>query len=131
MLFGVPDATVCGPPPVGCSTPVPGCSIAGISTSFDNKQYDNTMGSDKAGKYKPNGVDLCWGAFPLNTGNCWWANNAYSGKKVTTSPEKTPLVGRLQGQKDGLPDCDNGKSSGGTLLNLGNLGVLNEVELVA
>ena len=27
MLFAVPDALVCGPPPVGSSTPVPGCSV--------------------------------------------------------------------------------------------------------
>jgi hypothetical protein len=131
MLFAVPDATVCGPPPVGSSTPVPGCNVAGISTSFDNKQYNNTMGVDKDGKYKPNGVDFWWDAFPLNTGNCWWGNKAYSGKKVTTSPEKTPLLGDLLGQKNGLPDCNNGKNSGGALLNLGNIGVLNEVELVA
>jgi len=131
MLFAVPDATVCGPPPVGSSTPVPGCNIAGVSTSYDNKQYDNTMGVDKAGKYKPNGVDFWWDAFPLNTGNCWWGNKAYSGKKVTTSPEKTPLIGDLLGQKDGFPDCNDGKNSGGALLNLGNLGALNEVELVA
>jgi hypothetical protein len=130
MLFAVPDATVCGPPPIGSSTPVPGCNVAGISTSFDNKQYDNTMGVDKDGKYKPNGVDFWWDAFPTNTGNCWWGNKAYTGKKVTTSPDKTPLIGDLLGQKDGLPDCNDGKD-GGTLLNLGNIGLGNELELVA
>lgn len=125
MLFAVPDATVCGPPPVGSSTPVPGCSVAGLTTSFDNKQYNNTMGVDKNGKYKPNGVDFWWDAFPTNTGNCWWGNKAYPGKKVTTSPISIPLL-----QKDGLPDCNDGQGSG-MLLNLGNIGLLNEVELVA
>lgn len=126
MLFAVPDATVCGPEPIGSKTPVPGCNVAGISTSYNNKQYNNVMGVDQAGKYKPNGVDFWWDAFPTNTGNCWWGNTTYSGKKVTTSPISIPLL-----QKGGLPDCNNGKSSTGVLLNLGNIGVLNEVELVA
>ena len=30
MLFAVPDALVCGPPPMGSSTPVPGCSVARV-----------------------------------------------------------------------------------------------------
>ena len=36
MLFAVPDATICGPVLGDTSTPVPGCSLLGISTSYRN-----------------------------------------------------------------------------------------------
>ena len=45
MLFAVPDATVCGPPPVGSSTPVPGCDETKVSTSYDNTFTGNTFGA--------------------------------------------------------------------------------------
>ena len=115
MLFAVPDATVCGPPPVGSDTPVPGCDPLKVSTSFGNKQYNNTMGVAPDGKVKPNGIDFWWDAFPGNTGNCWWGNKAAPGKKVTTSP----LL---------LPDCVNGTLPA-TSIGLGD--PLNEAELVA
>jgi len=115
MLFAVPDATVCGPEPIGSSTPVPGCNPLGVSTSYGNKQYNNIMGVAPDGKVKPNGVDFWWDAFPGNTGNCWWGNKAAPGKRLVTAP----LL---------LPGC-----AGGTLpatsIGLGDL--LNEAELVA
>lgn len=115
MLFAVPDATVCGPPPIGSDTPVPGCSETKISTSFRNRQFDNIMGVAPNGDIKPNGIDFWWDAFPGNTGNCWWGNKAAPGKKVTTSP----LI---------LPNCVNGKLPAASI-GLGD--VLNEAELVA
>ena len=115
MLFAVPDATVCGPEPIGSDTPVPGCNPLGVSTSYGNRQYNNVMGVAPDGKVKPNGVDFWWDAFPGNTGNCWWGNKAAPGKRLVTSP----LL---------LPGC-----AGGTLpatsIGLGDL--LNEAELVA
>ena len=115
MLFAVPDATVCGPSPIGSDTPVPGCNPLGISTSYNNEQYDNTMGVDPTGKAKPNGVDFWWDSFPTNTGNCWWGNKAAPGKKVVTSPIL-------------LPNCVNGTLPA-TSIGLGD--PLNEAELAA
>lgn len=115
MLFAVPDALVCGPPPLGSDTPVPGCSLLGISTSYDNTFHGNTMGVDRDGAVKPNGLDFWWDAFPLTTGNCWWDNSAAPGKKVTSSPGHLP--GCLNGTKPQLS------------IGLGN--IKNEVELVA
>jgi hypothetical protein len=115
MLFAVPDATVCGPEPIGSSTPVPGCNPLGISTSYGNRQYNNIMGVAPDGTVKPNGVDFWWDAFPTNTGNCWWGNKAAPGKKLVTSP----LL---------LPNCVNGTLPA-TSIGLGD--PLNEAELVA
>ena len=114
MLFAVPDATVCGPPPVGSSTPVPGCNPLGISTSYNNSHYNNIMGVDPSGRVRPNGVDFWWDAFVGNTGNCWWGNKAPLGKKVTSSPAS-------------LPNCSNGAAPGSSI----GLGApANELELV-
>jgi hypothetical protein len=115
MLFAVPDALVCGPPPVGSSTPVPGCNVLGLSTSYDNRVHHNQMGVSPGGEVKPNGLDFWWDSFPLNTGNCWWANTAAPGKKVTSSPGS-------------LPGCLGGTAPA-TSIGTGN--VLNEAELVA
>ena len=115
MLFGVPDATVCGPPPVGSSTPVPGCDPAKVSTSYRNTFHDNTMGVSPSGSVLPNGVDFWWDSFPGNTGNCWWGNSAAPGQSVTTSP----LV---------LPDCSNGTDR---TLSVGTGDLQNESELAA
>ena len=115
MLFAVPDALVCGPPPLGSSTPVPGCSVTGLSTSHDNKIHHNTMGVSPDDEVKPNGKDFWWDSFPLNRGNCWWSNTAAPGKTVTSSPEN-------------LPGCVGGKLPA-TSIGTGNL--LNEIELVA
>ena len=90
MLFAVPDALVCGPPPLGSSTPVPGCNLLGLTTSHQNKFHHNKMGVSPGGEVKPNGVDFWWDSFPLNRGNCWWANTAAPGKKVTSSPAVCP-----------------------------------------
>ena len=115
MLFAVPDATVCGPSPIGSDTPVPGCDPAKVSTSFGNRFTGNTFGVDRKGKVRPNGLDMWWDSFPGNTGNCFWDNKAAPGKSVTTSP----LV---------LPDC-NGGTQPETSIGTGD--VANEGELVA
>jgi hypothetical protein len=90
MLFAVPDATVCGPPPVGSDAPVPGCDPTKTSTSYGNRFHDNVMGVAASGADRPNGVDFWWDSFPGNTGNCWWNNTAAPGKPVTTSPPLLP-----------------------------------------
>lgn len=115
MLFAVPDATVCGPPPIGSSTPVPGCDPLGFSTSFDNRVHHNVFGVDLKGRVKPNGTDLWWDSFLLNTGNCWWANKAAPGKKVTSSP-------------DNLPSCAGGTDPDSSV---GTTDLVNEAELAA
>jgi hypothetical protein len=95
MLFAVSDATVCGPPPVGSSIPVPGCDPSKFSTSYNDRFYGNVMGVAPNGKTQPNGTDFWWDNFVSNTGNCWYGNKASSGRSVTTSPSN-------------LPNCDNG-----------------------
>jgi hypothetical protein len=115
MLFAVPDATVCGPPPVGSSTPVPGCDPSSLSTSYDNRFHHNVMGVSPSGKAEPNGVDFWWDSFPGNTGNCWWANTAAAGQSVTSEP----LL---------LPSCSDGTAPE-TSVGVGD--VINESELVA
>lgn len=115
MLFAVPDALVCGPEPVGSSTPVPGCNPLAVSTSYDNSFYRNRMGVSPSGETKPNGLDFWWDSFPLNTGNCWWSNTAAPGKKITSSPSP-------------LPGCSGGTAPA-TSIGTGN--VLAEAELVA
>ncbi|MFL6089640.1 MAG: right-handed parallel beta-helix repeat-containing protein [Aeromicrobium sp.] len=115
MLFAVPDATVCGPPPLGSGTPVPGCDQTKVSTSYNNEQNDNVMGVAPDGAVKPNGVDFWWDSFPGNTGNCWWGNKAAPGKGLVTSP----LL---------LPNCVNGTVPA-TSIGTGDL--LNEAELVS
>ncbi len=115
MVFAVPDALVCGPPPVGSSTPVPDCDPLSVSTSFDNRLHHNQMGVSPSGEVKPNGLDFWWDSFPGNTGNCWWSNSAAPGKKVTTSP----LL---------LPGCLGGTAPA-TSIGVGD--VINEAELVA
>ena len=115
MLFAVPDATVCGPPPVGSATPVPGCDPAGVSTSYGNRFHGNTMGVSPKGAAQPNGTDFWWDNFAGNTGNCWWDNTAAPGQSVTTSP----LL---------LPDCSGGTDPS---LSVGTGDVGNEAELAA
>jgi hypothetical protein len=95
MLFAVPDATVCGPPPVGSSTPVPGCDPAKTSTSYNNSFTQNIMGVTPGGATALNGTDFWWDSYAGNTGNCWWANVAAPGHSITSSPAN-------------LPDCANG-----------------------
>ncbi|MCW2855029.1 MAG: hypothetical protein JWR52_644 [Marmoricola sp.] len=115
MLFAVPDATVCGPVLGTTTTPIPGCSITGISTSYRNRIHGNTMGLTPGGTVRPNGTDFFWDSFPTNTGNCWWNNKAAPGKQITSSPGL-------------LPSCSNGTMPS-TSIGLGDVG--NEAELVA
>ena len=114
MLFAVPDATVCGPVIGDTKTPIPGCSPLGISTSYRNRFTGNVMGVSPAGAVQPNGTDFWWDSFPTNTGNCWWANTAAPGKRVSSNGM--------------LPNCANGTLPA-TSIGLGN--VLAESELVA
>ncbi len=115
MLFAVPDATVCGPPPIGSDTPVPGCNVLKFSTSYDNRVHHNVMGVDPEGRVKPNGVDFWWDSFLLNTGNCWWANEAAPGREITTSPGN-------------LPSCADGTKPG---TSIGTTDLFNEAELAS
>jgi hypothetical protein len=115
MLFAVPDATVCGPPPVGSSTPVPGCDPLKISTSFNNQHSGNIMGVAPSGAVQPNGVDFWWDSFPGNTGNCWWGNKPALGKTITSSPAS-------------LPNCSNGTKPS---TSIGTGAPANEIELIA
>lgn len=115
MVFAVPDATVCGPEPVGSNTPVPGCDPLKVSTSFDNRVSGNVMGVAPGGAARPNGTDFWWDSFLGNTGNCWWGNTAAAGKKVTSDPAA-------------LPNCVNGTVPSSSI-GLGN--PLAEAELVA
>jgi len=115
MVFAVPDATVCGPPPIGSSTPVPGCDPLGFTTSFGNRVHHNVMGVDRAGRVKPNGLDFWWDSFLGNTGNCWWDNTAAPGKEVTSKPGR-------------LPGCANGTNPA---LSFGTTNLANESELAA
>jgi hypothetical protein len=112
MLFSSPDATFCGPKPVGRY--VPGCNPAKVSTSYGNRFYGNTMGVAPDGTVSPNGVDFWWDAFAGNTGNCWYQNTAAPGRSVTSSPSA-------------LPNCDNGANPG-TSVGMGDVG--NEAELL-
>ena len=95
MLFAVPDSTVCGPPPVGTTIPVPGCDPSKFSTSYNDHFYGNVMGAAPGGAGKPNGVDFWWDSYPSNTGNCWYQNHPAAGKSITSSPSS-------------LPNCNNG-----------------------
>ncbi|MGN6721475.1 MAG: right-handed parallel beta-helix repeat-containing protein [Marmoricola sp.] len=113
MLFAVPDATVCGPPPIGSSTPVPGCNPLGISTSYGNHFYGNAFDAAPNGTLARNGLDFWWDAFPTNTGNCFWSNTSATGK-VSSSPAS-------------LPNCSNGTKPSQSI-GLGN--PTAEVELV-
>ena len=115
MLFAVPDATVCGPSPVGSGAPVPGCDPLGVTTSFGNRFHGNTMGVSPTGEVLPNGTDFWWDSFPGNTGNCWWNNTAAPGASITS----LPLV---------LPSCAQGQQPG-TSIGIGD--AVNEGELVA
>jgi hypothetical protein len=113
MLFAVPDATVCGPPPAG--RPVTGCNPSKTSTSYNNRFYGNVMGAAPGGRVSPNGVDFWWDAFVGNTGNCWYANAGAPGTSITSSPAA-------------LPNCNNGADSSASF-GLGD--VANESELGA
>jgi hypothetical protein len=114
MLFAVPDATVCGPSPVGSDTPVPGCDETSTTTSFNNSFTENVMGVAADGTAKPNGVDFWWDSFPGNTGNCWWGNIPAAGATITSSPAS-------------LPACNGGKDPSSSV---GTGALLNEAELV-
>jgi hypothetical protein len=115
MLFAVPDSTVCGPPPVGSTTRVPGCDPSKFSTSYNDHFYGNTMGVSPTGAVEPNGTDFWWDNYPSNTGNCWWGNVPAPGKTITSSPSN-------------LPNCSNGTDPGSSM---GTGSSANESELLS
>jgi hypothetical protein len=110
MVFGIPDAIVCGPESGNSQA---GCDPSAVSTSFNNSHYGNVMGEGPKGKAMPNGVDFWWDSFPTNTGNCWWDNTGPA--PITTSPAN-------------LPDCSNGADPS---LSQGQGDSANEGELLA
>jgi hypothetical protein len=114
MLFAVPDATICGPPPVGSDSPVPGCQPSKFSTSYRDNFYGNVMGVSPSGKTMPNGVDFWWDNYTTNTGNCWYQNTAAAGRSITSDPSN-------------LPSCANGTDPGSSV---GTGNPKNESELV-
>jgi hypothetical protein len=114
MLFAVPDATICGPPPAGSKSPVPGCNPGKFSTSYRDNFYGNVMGVAPDGAAQPNGVDFWWDNFTTNTGNCWYQNTAAAGKAITTSPST-------------LPNCADGANPSSSV---GTGDAANEAELL-
>jgi hypothetical protein len=99
MLFAIPDAIVNGGGPEGNVNPGISCATAamGISTSCENRYFDNRMGEvppgfrfpralemfgaphgNGAGPL-PNGTDFWWDEFATNTGNCWFGNTGPNG----------------------------------------------------
>jgi hypothetical protein len=86
MVFGVPDALVCGPAADGNEQA--GCDPTQVSTSHRNRHHGNVMGRDPAGQRDPNGLDFWWDQFPGNRNNCWYDNTGKLGTagSVTSSP---------------------------------------------
>jgi hypothetical protein len=97
MLIGVPDAVAGEPegnvnPGISCAT-----AALGLSTSCNNRFFDNRMGQvppgfefpqalDRFGTPHgsgpgplPNGVDFWWNEFTGNTENCWFDNTGPDG----------------------------------------------------
>lgn len=103
MLFAVPDAFVCGNNPVAGGNQQAGCQEGQISTSFDNKFYDNQMSRSPQGAPDPNGVDFWWDQFAGNTGNCWYRNVGKDGTRGTLTADPPP------------PPAEGGASIPGTL----------------
>ena len=91
MVFGVPDAFVCGPAAGGNEQA--GCSPEQVSTSHRNRHYGNVMSRDLQGRADPNGVDFWWDQFPDNRNNCWYENTGRDGTAATvTSAPPAPLL---------------------------------------
>jgi Right handed beta helix region len=88
MIFSVPDGFVCAPP-----EHQQGCDPDSITTSHNNRTYENVMGRTPKGKRDPNGIDFWWDSFPGNKGNCWYGNTGKRGTKgsITTLPDKLPF----------------------------------------
>ncbi|MGE4427512.1 MAG: right-handed parallel beta-helix repeat-containing protein [Solirubrobacteraceae bacterium] len=82
-LLAVPDL-------VSCPPGEPTCVTSGLvaSTSNGNRFHDNVMGTAPDGAHKPNGTDFWWDQFPLNQGNCWYDNGAF-----TSDPAPNPIRG--------------------------------------
>lgn len=112
MLFSVPDSLVCGPAAGGNEQA--GCNAGSMSTSHNNRQFDNKMGVTPEGRPDPNGTDFWWDDFAGSRGNCWYGNTG--PKPITTDPP-----GRLS-------DCANGADPSRSL-GIGN--PENEGELIS
>lgn len=91
MVFGVPDAFVCGPAAGGNEQA--GCSPEQVSTSHRNRHYGNAMSRDLQGRPDPNGVDFWWDQFVDNRNNCWYGNTGRDGSAASvTSDPPAPLL---------------------------------------
>lgn len=135
MLFSVPDALTSFGGPEGTVYPgvsCPGAPQNGVSTSCNNRFYNNRMGQVPPGfrispavlarlaRYKVpttipgrrvarNGTDFWWDEFAGNVGNCWYDN---------TGPDGTPgsvtgpgAAGRMPAlPPNTLPDCASGEN---------------------
>jgi hypothetical protein len=124
MLLSIPDAFTSGAegiifPGISC----PGAPASGVSTSCNNRHFDNNVGRAPPGfRYpsavdlfgnphaedgdgpKPNGIDFWWDEFPT-PGNCWFGNTGSDGTAASvTGPGP---AGRLPGDPpQSLPsDC--------------------------
>lgn len=101
MLLTVPDVFVCGDNPLAHGNQQKGCDSGDVSTSYDNRFYENVMGRTPTGRRDPNGVDFWWDQFanqnfhepPTTTGNCWYDNTGSDGTKASlTSLPSGPLL---------------------------------------
>ena len=138
MLFAVPDALVNGGgaegdvfPGVSC----PGAPANKLSTSCNNRFYNNKMGQKPPGfrfpaevdqfdrfasrsrqsqTVMPNGNDFWWDEFSGNTKNCWFGNTGSDGTPGSvTGPGG---AGRVAGSPPAvLPGCSNGSNPGSSL----------------
>jgi Right handed beta helix region len=105
MLLGIPDAVVSGGGPEGDVNPGISCATAalGVSTSCNNRFFNNRMGQVPPGfKFPaaldmfgaphgsgsgplPNGIDFWWNEFTGNTGNCWFDNTGPDGTESSVT----------------------------------------------
>jgi len=116
MLLAIPDALVT---PEGDVDPGISCQTAPtLTTSCNNRFFDNKMGvapagfefpagkdinpytskpdggENSEGSY-PNGTDFYWDEFASNTGNCWYDNTGIDGTResVIADPPLAPSAG--------------------------------------
>jgi hypothetical protein len=105
MLLSIPDAVVM-PTPEGNVNPGISCPTApSITTSCNNRYFENHMGQAPPGFTKrawkglrfntphgdlkdrslPNGVDFWWDEWSGNTGNCWFDNTGTDGTAASVT----------------------------------------------
>jgi hypothetical protein len=102
MLLGIPDAVINGPPEGNVNEGI-ACLTPGLSTSCDNRYFNNRMGQVPPGFEfpdaldlfdvphgsgagpLPNGTDFWWNEFTGNTGNCWFDNTGFDGTEASVT----------------------------------------------